>query len=103
MQANLLAATAQGHDVAGEAYNVACEARTTLNELYAMIRAEVERIQPGLETRDVTYGPERAGDVKHSLADVSKARERLGYAPEVDVATGLARTVEWFLRPSMTV
>ena len=98
VQANLLAATAQGEGVTGEAYNVACEARTTLNELYAVIRAEVERVSPGLETRGAVYGPERAGDVRHSLADVSKARERLGYAPEVDVATGLASTVAWFLR-----
>ena len=98
VQANLLAATAQGEGVAGEAYNVACETRTTLNELYGMIRAEVERVSPGLETREAVHGPERAGDVRHSLADVSKARERLGYAPEVDVAAGLARTVEWFLR-----
>ena len=84
--------------MAGEAYNVACEVRTSLTELYAMIRAEVERIRPGLNTSDAEYGPERAGDVRHSLADVSKARERLGYEPEVDVGTGLAQTVEWFLR-----
>lgn len=98
VQANLLGATAQGEGVAGEAYNVACAMRTTLNELYAMIRTEVERVRPGFETRDAEYGPERTGDVRHSLADVSKARERLGYVPEVDMATGLARTVEWFLR-----
>ncbi len=98
VQANLLAATAEGEGVTGQAYNVACEVRTSLNELYAMIRKEVERISPGLETCDAEYGPERAGDVRHSLADVSKAHRLLGYEPQVDVGTGLARTVEWFLR-----
>ncbi len=98
VQANLLAATAQGENVTGEAYNVACEARTTLNELYSMIRGEIARISPDLVTHDAEHGPERPGDVRHSLADVSKARERLGYEPEIDVATGLARTVEWFLK-----
>lgn len=97
VQANLLAATAQGDGIAGEAFNVACEARTTLNEVYRMIRGAVAARQPSMKLMDPEYGPERAGDVRHSLADVGRARARLGYEPEVQVADGLERTVGWFL------
>ncbi|MGA8311491.1 MAG: hypothetical protein WB755_15780, partial [Terriglobales bacterium] len=45
---------------------------------------------------DVKYGPERAGDVKHSLADISRAEQFLGYKPKVDFEEGLSRTVEWY-------
>jgi UDP-N-acetylglucosamine 4-epimerase len=97
VQANLLAATAEGPGVSGEAFNVACEGRTTLNQIYALLRERVARVSPGLVTRAATYGPERAGDVRHSLANVDRARTRLGYEPTVDVAEGLTRTVAWFL------
>lgn len=98
VQANLLAATAEGPGVSGEAFNVACEERTTLNQIYAWIRERIALVAPGLATRAATYGPERAGDVRHSLANVQRARTRLGYEPTIDVAEGLTRTVAWFLR-----
>jgi UDP-N-acetylglucosamine 4-epimerase len=98
VQANLLAATTDGPGISGEAFNVACEARTTLNQVFALLREQIARSAPELALRDAAYGPERAGDVRHSLANVDRARARLGFEPTVDVAEGLTRTVDWFLR-----
>jgi UDP-N-acetylglucosamine 4-epimerase len=98
VQANLLAATALGPGISGEAFNVACEERTTLNRIFALIRERVARFSPALVLPAAIHGPERAGDVRHSLANVDRARTRLGYEATVDVAEGLTRTVEWYLR-----
>lgn len=97
VQANLRAALADASGVAGEAFNVAVSHRTTLNTLYAMLRERVERARPGAVTRDVTYGPFRAGDVRHSEADVAKAAERLGYVPTHTLAEGLDEALPWYL------
>ncbi len=97
VQANLLAATTDREDAVNTVYNIAYGARTTLNELYAAIRDAVAAEYPGVAELPADYGPFREGDVRHSLADTGRARERLGYAPAVDVATGLSRTAAWFL------
>jgi nucleoside-diphosphate-sugar epimerase len=87
VDATVLAGAASG--VGGEPFNVACGERITLNQLLAELRRltgrEIEAI----------YEEARPGDVPHSLADISRARERLGYAPAVDARTGLAKTLEW--------
>jgi UDP-glucose 4-epimerase len=90
VDANLLAASAPG--AAGEAFNVACGERTSLNEIVARISALT-----GAEVEAVNTDP-RPGDVRHSLADISKAREILGYEPAVDFDEGLRRTFEDFER-----
>lgn len=89
VQANLLAAFA-GPDAVGGAFNAACGYRTTLNELVEEIAKAL-----GVEPKSV-FGPEREGDVRHSLADISAAREILKFEPTVDLATGLAETVEHY-------
>lgn len=94
--ANLLAATTDNPDAVNQVYNVALGARTTLNELYDHIRTLVSEMRPELDLPDPVYGEFRAGDVRHSQADIDKARRLLGYEPECDVATGLAHTAEWF-------
>jgi nucleoside-diphosphate-sugar epimerase len=88
VDANLLAAQAEG--VAGEAFNVACGERISLNDLVA----ELEKIV-GTEIEPVHTDP-RPGDVPHSLADISKAREGMGYEPAVDLRTGLERTFAYY-------
>jgi nucleoside-diphosphate-sugar epimerase len=88
VDANLLAATAPG--AAGEAFNIACGERTSLNEIVARLSTLV-----GREIESVNTDP-RPGDVRHSLADISKAREVLGYAPAVDFEEGLRRTYAEF-------
>ncbi len=89
VQANLLAAEAP--DVAGGIFNAACGAKMTLNEMVQHLR-EITDVDV-----EVTYAPARPGDVKHSLADISKARETLGYRPAISSAEGLRLSVEWYL------
>ena len=90
VRANLLAAEA-GPQVAGEAMNIACGERVSLNELLSAI-AEVV----GLEDFEAVYRDPRPGDVRDSLADITKAHSLIGYVPEVRLSEGLKRTVEWF-------
>jgi nucleoside-diphosphate-sugar epimerase len=87
VQANVLAAEG---DATGEAFNVACGGRVTINEL-------VEYLNELLGTDiDPVYDDPRPGDVPHSMADISKAEELLGYEPEVDFEGGLRRTIEYY-------
>jgi UDP-N-acetylglucosamine 4-epimerase len=98
VQANLLAATTRRAEALGQVYNVAYGARTTLNELFAAIRGEVARFRPAAAAATAVHGPFRAGDVRHSLADVARARELLGYAPTHAVADGLRKAAAWYAR-----
>lgn len=88
---NLLAANAPAEAVAGMTFNVATGSRITLNQTIEIL-CELIGYRGG-----VKYGPERFGDIKHSLADISLARQHLGYAPQVDFREGLRRTVEWYM------
>jgi len=97
VQANLLAAVVVGEGVTGEVYNVAVGDRTTLNQLYAAIRDGIARYRPEVAGLEPVYGDFRPGDVRHSQADVSKARQRLGYAPTHDLGRGLEEALEWYL------
>lgn len=92
VSANLLAATAPAERVSGRAFNVAGGRRITVTELAEAIHA----LAGGLPPR---HEPPRAGDVRHSLADLSASREAFGYTPTVELAAGLARTAEAF-RPA---
>ena len=95
VQANLLAATA----TVGEArvFNVALGRRTTLNELFRALRDGLaERGVPCSDIEPI-YADFRPGDVRHSLADIGRARRVLDYEPIVDFEAGLAETMKWFL------
>lgn len=98
VQANLLAATVQRADVAGEVFNIAYGRRTTLNELYSAICDGLQRRDPALRVTAPEYADFRTADIRHSLADISKAAERLGYAPTHSVQQGLEDTLEWYTR-----
>ncbi len=88
VDANLAAMSAEG--AAGNAYNVACGERVSLNELIAeLAQLTGQELEP-------VYGPERPGDVKHSLADISRARQELGYEPRVDLQEGLRRSLAFY-------
>jgi UDP-N-acetylglucosamine/UDP-N-acetyl-alpha-D-glucosaminouronate 4-epimerase len=98
VQANLLAATAED-EALDQVYNVAYGASITLNELYVLIRDNLFRVRPDLShiaELQPLYGPVRPGDVRHSLADVSKAKRLLGYAPTHSARQGLAEAVAWY-------
>ncbi len=90
VRANLLAADAPAKSVSGQIFNVATGHRTTLNDTVKILRELTGYDGP------VNYGDERPGDVKHSLADISKAEHVLGYKPVVSFHEGLARTVDWY-------
>ena len=96
VQANLLAATTDHPAALCEVFNVAFGERTTLNQLFALIRDRVSRIAPSAGALRPAYGEFRPGDVRHSLADISRARARLGYVPEYSVAEGLDLATEWY-------
>jgi UDP-N-acetylglucosamine/UDP-N-acetylgalactosamine 4-epimerase len=77
-------------NISGEVFNIAFGEQTTLNDLFETLK--------GIAGSDLApkYGPERSGDVKHSLADISKAGKILGYSPEVSVREGLKKSFEWY-------
>lgn len=96
VQANILAALPLSPKGAGEVYNVAVGDRTTLNELFYLLRDEVSRFKPEAAKSEPVYGPFRAGDVRHSQADIGKAHELLGYAPRFSVKEGLRLAADWY-------
>jgi UDP-glucose 4-epimerase len=90
VDANLLACHAPATQAAGKVFNVATGRRVTLNETFQLLRGMTSY------TGQPNYGPERGGDIKHSLADISQAEKHLGYKAKVDFEQGLRRTVEWY-------
>lgn len=90
VEANLMACLAPSSDVAGKIFNVATGRRFTLNQTIE----ELKKITG--YSGHIIYGPEREGDIKHSLADISAARKAFGYQPSVAFAEGLLRTVQWY-------
>lgn len=96
VQANLLAATAPALPKGHEVFNVAVGDRTTLNQLYAAIREQVARWQPAAAAMQPVYRDFRAGDVRHSQADIGKATSLLGYTPTHRVAEGLDIAAPWY-------
>ncbi len=97
VQANLLACLSENKDTANQVYNVAFGQRTTLNELFEMIRERVTRRHPGAADAQPVYRDFRPGDVRHSLADISKAQTLLGYSPEYSVEQGLDLAAQWYM------
>jgi UDP-N-acetylglucosamine 4-epimerase len=97
VQANLLAATAEHPDAANQVYNVAVGDRTTLNDLFEAIRSILEPRFPHLAGFKPIYRDFRAGDVRHSLADVTKARTLLGYEPSHRIRAGLVEAMDWYV------
>lgn len=96
VQINILAALAQG-EARNQVYNVAFNARTDLNQLFDMLKTELAR-QGLTYQKSAQHADFRAGDVRHSQADISKAQELLGYQPRYAIAQGLAQAMPWYVR-----
>ena len=94
VQANILASLADA-DARNEVYNVAFGQRTTLNELFVLIRDEVRR-HKDVSGAEPVHRDFRKGDVRHSLANIDKAKTKLGYAPRFDVRQGLRLAGDWY-------
>jgi UDP-N-acetylglucosamine/UDP-N-acetyl-alpha-D-glucosaminouronate 4-epimerase len=90
VNANLLACHAPAEKVVGRSFNIATNQRITLNQAYALLQSITGY------SGAPQYAAERAGDIKHSLADITLARQLLNYAPTVDFEEGLKRTVTWY-------
>jgi UDP-N-acetylglucosamine/UDP-N-acetylgalactosamine 4-epimerase len=98
VQANLLSATTQNAEAVNQVYNVALGERTTLNQLFQFLRSAL--CQPGaaLPEQKPVYRDFRVGDVRHSLADISKAQRLLGYTPTHRIQQGLELAMDWYRR-----
>lgn len=96
VQANHLAALATEKEAVNQVYNVAHGERTTLNELFRLIRSIAGRFDDKILNIEPLYGPSRPGDIPHSQASIEKARTLLGYVPSHSVKEGLEQAVEWF-------
>lgn len=97
VQANLLAASVETAEAVNQIYNVAVNARTDLNALFALLRDGLAAGSPALKDVKPVYRDFRAGDVMHSQADIGKAARLLGYVPTHTIAQGLNEALEWYL------
>ena len=90
VEANIRAALTANPEAVNQVYNIAVGDRTSLNDLFQILKEEAgSQVVP-------EYGPDRAGDIRDSLADISKARRLLGYNPRVTIRDGLKQTLDWF-------
>lgn len=96
VQANLLAATVQSAEATNQVYNVAFGERNTLNKLHELIKKRVDHSGCKQGNSQLSYRDFRAGDVRHSLADISKAEKLLGYAPQYSIEKGLDKASQWY-------
>jgi UDP-N-acetylglucosamine 4-epimerase len=90
VQANIRAALTTNTDAVNQVYNIAVGDRTSLVQMYDILREEAG------STLEPKFGPDRAGDIRDSLADISKASTLLGYAPQIRIREGLRQTLAWF-------
>lgn len=95
VQANLLAMFTDNVNAVNQVYNIAKGEQTSLNQLFEMLK-EISG-----KNINAIHGPERGGDIKHSLADVSKARKLLGYDPATSPIDGLRKTFDWYKKNSL--
>ena len=96
VEANIKALISTNPAAVNTVYNVAYGERTNLNELFEMLRENLSSFDAEIGQIEAIYGPERQGDVPHSLALVDKAKSLLGYNPEFDMKSGLRLAVNWY-------
>lgn len=96
IQMNLRAMETTNPDAVNQIYNTACGDRTTLNQLVEVLREFLSEHDPEIANIEPIYGPNRAGDIPHSLASIDKARKLLGYDPQYSIKEGLKEAVKWY-------
>lgn len=97
IQANLLAATTSNPEAVNQVYNVALNERTSLNQLYEMMRSQLVGKFSHLQDHRPQYVDFRQGDVRHSQADISKAKQLLGFTPTHRIDAGLKQAMDWYV------
>ena len=98
VQANILAATTNNEKALGQAFNTAIGGRETLNNLYRAIVNEIKKELPDLEIKEPIYRDFRAGDIRHSNANIDKMQELLGYEPTHTLERGLKESIAWYIQ-----
>ena len=96
VQANQLAAITKNPKAINTVYNVAYGERTSLNELVSHLKILLSTFDNEIKNIEIKYGPERQGDVPHSLASIQKAIDLLGYKPEFNIESGLEQAIKWY-------
>ncbi len=81
-----------------QVFNVACGERTTLNELVISLKKYLSELNPKITDVEIKYGPERQGDVPHSLASIEKAKKYVGYSPKYNIDLGLKEAIKWYFQ-----
>ena len=96
IQMNLRAMETDNPDAVNQVYNTAYGERTTLNQLVGYLKEYLSEHDPAIAEVEVIHGPNRAGDIPHSLASIDKAKDLLGYTPEYSMKEGLKEAVKWY-------
>lgn len=96
IQANELAATTKNIKALNQVYNIACGEQSFLNDLVETLKELLSKFDDQIKNVNVSYGPERVGDIKHSLASIEKAQNLLNYQPSHNVKSGLNTAIEWY-------
>jgi UDP-N-acetylglucosamine 4-epimerase len=96
IQINELAMLTQNIDAVNTVYNAAFGDRTTLNDLVFYLKEALSEMDSDISNISITHGPNRAGDIPHSLASIAKAKEMLGYQPNYSLQNGLKEAVKWY-------
>lgn len=97
IQMNVLSGLTENTEAFGEAFNVAVGGRNTLNELYDLINKELMEHIDGFQRKKAIYRDFRPGDIRHSNADISKAKQLVGYAPTHNIYEGMQQAIEWYI------
>lgn len=96
VQMNMLAMTTTNPDAVNQVYNTAYGERTTLNQLVGYLKEYLSDFDPEIANIEISHGPNRLGDIPHSLACIDKAKSLLNYTPEYNMASGLKEAVKWY-------
>ena len=96
IQMNMLAITTDNPAAVNQIYNTAYGERTTLNQLVGYLKKFLSEFDPAITNVDIFYGPNRLGDIPHSLASINKAKSLLGYQPRFNMRDGLKEAVQWY-------
>ncbi|MCL9809132.1 SDR family oxidoreductase [Flavobacterium luminosum] len=96
IQMNELAMLTQNPDAINTVFNTAFGDRTTLNQLVAVLQEELARFDPKIADVEIKHGPNRIGDIPHSLASIDKAKKILGYNPQYSLQQGIKEAVQWY-------
>ena len=98
IQMNELAMNTQNPEAINTVYNTAYGDRTTLSQLVQLLKENLKIYDPKIASVDVIHGPNRSGDIPHSLASIEKAKKNLGYQPKFSIASGIKEAVEWYFK-----